>query len=545
MKKFLIVFAISLLAITIFADYLTSFSAAIQNWENSNIDQALSLVSLSLSSTLNIAYAPDLWYFKSRLELMEGKIKQAKSSLEMAASVFHPKDVYFLLNSLASASVTSFSPIANVNYVNSIKGFYGGEIFYSPISALMRYNSYYVLDAANDFVEEFGQRQRRYLLSMHSTPTAMIYSNKLDVFFISYENGSVYEYSPDFSKQKLFADGLSYPTVSFADNAGRVYVVNCGKDSIEVFECDGEKFRTFNFFKKRVHILGNVRESNGIMYVMDFTDRSVRRFNLFNGTELPSIPFPKDHIPTSFEIFGRSVLFVDSHNLSVGGINFPLTNSKSVFSSSLTQRLLITCDVEKNEINLYDVESHSDLFIPIMDNLSFADGKVKISFRILNPFGLDVENPQKIIVNDNGFTKSIELSRRKIRTIFHLFPSLEEIFKMNKNHKNVIVLKSSALIGHEREMFSSLILNNTSLYLVEDTSPTRLENELVKMTGGDFITMKEAEKFQDLVSRFSSFEFEASYKIGLPEGVDEIDMRYGAKGEFVDSLYYTLQNVMK
>ncbi len=546
MKKFLFGILIVLLFISIFSEnYLVSFSAAVKSWEKSDIDQAILLANLSLSSTINISYAPDLWYFKARLELMKGETKQAKDSLEMAASVFHPKAVYHLLNSLLNASVTSFSPITNVNYVNSIKGFYGGEVFYTPISVSTRYEDYYVLDASNRFVEEFGTSQIRHTLSVNSTPTSMVYSHKLDSFFISFKNGSIYEYSPDFSKKSLFATGFSYPVVSFVDNVGRVYVLDSGKDVIDIFECTGKTFKTFNFFNERVHILGSVREAAGIMYVMDFTDKSIRRFDVINGKELSSIPFPEGNTPTSFEILEDNVLFINSKDLNVGGINFPLNNSKSVFSSSFAERLLMTCDVESNKVNLYEVKTHSGVFIPVIDNLSFSGGKVNVTFRVLDPLGSNVENPSKAVINDNGFTKAVNFSRSEIQTVLHSKVQINDLFKMDKNKRNVVILKASDLKGHEKALFPSIILNNVTLYIIKDVFPSKDEEELVKLTGGDFVSQKEAQQFNEFIPKMHAFEFKGSYRTGLPSGVDEVKLTYGANNEFSDSVYYTLQNMMK
>jgi hypothetical protein len=546
-KLFLGVLIVLIFAFTLnFSEnYITSFSAAVKSWEESDLSQAISLVTLSLSSTFDVAYAPDLWYFKARLELMVGNVKEAKKSLEMAASVFHPKAVYSLLNSLANASLTSFSPVANVSYVNSIKGFYDGELFYSPISVATRYNSYYVLDGANHFVEEFGMAQKRHTLSVNSTPTSLIYSQKLDSFFISFENGYIYEYSHDFSRKIIFAKGLAHPIVSFADNMGRIYVVNTGKDAVDVFECDGSIFKTFNFFKERVHILGNIREMAGVMYVMDYTTKSVQRFNVINGQKLSSIPFPKGPLPTSFEVLNSNVLFVNSSELDVGGIKFPLENSKSVFSSLLTERILMTCDVESNKVNLYEVKTNSIIFVPVIDNLTFSSGKVSVKFRILDPLGSTVENPGKVVVNDNGFTKATTLSKMKISSVVHYISDVRDIFKMKKDERDLVVVKASVLNGNEHKVFASSILNNITFYVIEDIPPTKLEETLVKATGGDFISQSEANSFDKFASKMISFEFEASYPSILPNGVDEVDLMYGTENKYVDSVYYTFQNVMK
>ncbi len=542
---FALLLIVSIFTLAFSENYITSFSAAVKNWNDFKIPEAISLVNLSLSSTFNVAYAPDLWYFKTRLELMNGEIKEAKKSLEMAASVFHPKFVYTLLNSLTNASVTSFSPITNVNYLNSIKGFYGEEVFYSPISVASRRESYYVLDGANRFVEKFGLIQKRYFLGVNSTPTAMIYSYRLDSFFISFENGYIYKYSPDFSQKSVFVKGLSYPIVSFSDNFGRVYVINSGKDEVNVFECNGQLFRDFNFFNKKVHILGNVRENAGTMFVMDYTTRSVRTFDITNGEELSRIPFPDGLTPTSFEILGSSVIFIGSQKLNVGGIKFPLEDSKSVFSSSLTERILMTTDIESNKVNLYEMKTSSNIFMPLIDNLSFSNGKITIEFRILDPLGSKIENPGKVVVNDNGFTKPITLTTIEFPISLHRLQNVSDILKMKRNKRNFVVVYASTLKGHVRGMFAPALFKNTTFYIIEDITPTKLEKTLVRLTNGDFISQQEANNFEEILPNMHAFEFKASYNSILPNGVDEIDLTYGANAKYVDSVYYTFQNVMK
>ncbi len=548
MKRFSPVITVMLLLFVFsvaMADYMTSFSAAVKNWNESNIENAISLVQLSLSSTVNVSYAPDLWYFRSRLELMLGKTSDAEKSLETAVSVFHPKAVYKFLNALAQASVTSFSPVAQVTYENELKGFYSGEVFYSPVSVAMRNTNYYVLDEANDFVEEFGTVQRKIPLSAGSTPTSMVYSSKTDTFFISFEDGKVYEYNSNFSTYKLFASGFSYPIVSYVDNAGRVYISNEGKDSIVVLENDGSVFRTFLFFKSnRVHIIGYIRECCGVMYVMDFTDKEIRKFDIVTKQELTPIPFPKGEVPSSFELLGSTVIFVSSHKATVGGIDFPLQDG-GVFSSSFAGRLLMVCDIEKNAVKMYEIFTHSNLFLPIIDRTKFVNGKAKVFFRVLDPMGKDIENANQAVVMDNGFTKAITVSKISIPHKLYIFPKTSIFFHMDKNIKNIVIMKASTLKGQEKSFFSAILLNNVCLYLVEDTDLTKLEKELVKLTHGDVLGKNEVSKAVSFSANSKAFEFQATYSIALPQGIDEINLMYGGSPTFVDSTYYTLQNVLK
>ncbi len=546
MKKVLFFAGLIFILFTIsLADYLTSFSAAVENWNASNIESAISLTELSLSSTVNISYAPDLWYFKSRLELMLGKRKDAENSLNMAATVFHPKAVYKLLGALAEASITNFSPVSQVNFVNEIKGFYDGEVFYSPVSVAMRNEEYYVLDEGNRFVEEFGLVQKRLPLGVNSTPTAMIYSPKTDTFFVSFENGNVYEYNPDFSKHFLFASNFSYPIVSFSDNSGRIYVSDEGRDRVVVLENNGDVFKKFDFFKNnRVHIIGYVRESCGIMYVMDFTSKEVRRFDLASGEEMRPIPFPKGDVPSSFEVLGSNVIFVSSHHLTIGGIDFPIAD-RSAFSSSLMERTLMVCDVESNEIKIYEIQTRSNVFLPLIDRLNFENGKINVFFRILDPLGEWIENAGKTVVDDNGFTKAIIVSKVNVKHKLYIFPKLSSLFHMNKNIENVVILKASSLKGREKDFFSAILLNHVCLYLVEDTDLTELEREMIRLTRGDIISSNEIPDMKSLSRKLKPFEFKATYSTGLPQGVDEVDLMYGGKHIFTDSVYYTLQNVLK
>ena len=545
MRKILFTLAMFLITFSSFANYLDSFSAAVQAWNQGEIDQSLSLTKLSLSSTVNVADAPDLWYFKARLNIMKGNTKKAIEAIQTAGDVFRQKPVFLLLNELANASVTTFSPVLSIKYVNSIEGFYGTEVFYSPLSVCMRKQNYYVLDGANRFVEEFGAHQIRHKIGVDSTPTSMIYSPQMDSFFISFENGSVYEYSSNFSKKKVFISKLSHPVVSCTDNAGRLYVGEYGKDQVDVFDDQGVLIRKFRLFDKEVHIFSYIREFSSVVYVMDLTEKKIRRFDVISGKELSSIPFPKGSIPFTFELLGSSVVFINSHSALIGGIKFPLVNSTSVFSSNMTGRTLMTTDVANNKVNLYDIKTQKSLIFPIIDGLSFANGKVFVKFRLLDPMGYDIENPSRVLVEDNGFQQPVNIVRIHQKIKVYEFPKLNDIFKMNQTTKNVVILRASSLKGHGKEFFSSIIMNNVTLYLVVDEKPTDMERELVCLSKGSLISYSEIKRIKNFSKNRNFFEFEASYSKGLPNGVDELEIMYGPSSHLVDGVYYTMQNIMK
>ena len=546
MRKAFFVLAMFLMMVSFsFANYLDSFSAAIQAWDQGKIDQSLSLTKLSLSSTVNVANASSLWYFKARLDIMRGSTKDAVEALQTAGGVFEQKPVFLLLNDLANASITTFSPVLNIKHVNSIEGFYGTEVFYTPLSVCMREQNYYVLDGANRFVEEFGTQQARHKIGVDSTPTSMIYSPQTDSFFISFENGSVYKYSSNFSKKKIFISNLSHPLVSCTDNAGRVYIGEYGKDQVDVFENDGVLMRKFSLFDKKVHIFSCVREFNSIAYVMDLTEKKVRKFNVISGKELSPILFPKGSIPFTFELLGSNVIFINSSIASIGGIQFSLDNSISVFSSNITGRILMTTDVANNKVNLYNIETQKVLIFPIIDGLSFKKGKVRVKFRLLDPMGSKIENPSKILVKDNEFQQPVDISRTHQKVKIYEFPKLNDIMKMNQTAKNVVILHASSLKGHEKDFFSPIILNNVTLYLVVDEKPTDMERELVCLSQGSLISDSEIEQVKNFSKNRNFFEFEASYSKGLPSGVDEVELMYGPNSHLVDSVYYTMQNIIK
>ncbi len=545
MRKVFFTLAIFLMTVSSFANYLNSFSAAIQAWDRGEIDQSLSLTRLSLSSTVNVTDASKLWYFKARLNIMKGNTKDALEALQTAGGVFEQKPVFSLLNDLASASITTFSPVSNIKYVNSIEGFYGAEVFYTPLSVCMRRQNYYVLDGANHFVEEFGAQEVRHRIGVDSTPTFMIYSSQMDSFFISFENGSVYEYSPNFSQKKIFTSNLSHPVVSCTDNAGRVYIGEYGKDRVDVLGNDGTLIKKFNLFNKKVHLFSYVREFNSVAYVMDLTEKKVRKFDVISGKELPSVPFPKGSIPFTFELLGPNVIFINSHSVSIGGIQFPLSDSTSVFSSNVTGRILMTTDVVKDKVNLYNIETQKVLIFPIIDGLSFKEGKFRVKFRLLDPMGSEIENPSRILVKDNEFQQPVDISRIHEKVKIYEFPKLDDIVKMNQTSKNVVILRASSLKGHEKDFFSPIILNNVTLYLVVDEKPTDMERTLVCLSNGSLVSGSEIERVKDFSKNRNFFEFEASYSKGLPSGVDEVDLMYGPGSHLIDSVYYTMQNIIK
>jgi len=67
--------------------------------------------------------------------------------------------------------------------------------------------------------------------------------------------------------------------------------------------------------------------------------------------------------------------------------------------------------VESNEIKIYEIQTHSNVFLPLIDRLNFENGKINVFFRILDPLGEWIENAGKTVVDDNGFTKAIIVSK--------------------------------------------------------------------------------------------------------------------------------------
>jgi len=544
-KMFFVLYVLILLTSFALADYMNSFSAAVEAWNQGKTEQALSLMKLSLSSTFNTSDAPDLWYFKARLDLMTGKINEARQALDTAGSVFKPKPVFKLLKNLTDASITSFSPIVSIKYIGSINGFHNGEVFYSPISVAIRRNSYYVLDAANRFVERFGSIQQRYKLGVDSTPTAMVYSNVMDSFFVSFENGDVYKYTSDFSKKEKFTSKLSYPVVFCTDNAGRVYVGEYGRDAVDIFEYNGILMKEMHFFDKKVHIFSYARVFGDSFYIMDLTDKEVRKFDIISGKELSDIPFPKGVIPFTFEVMYGNVFFISSKSAIIGGISFNLNQSNSVFSSILNGKLFVTSDPAANKVNIYKISMEKDVLFPIVDGLFFKGGKIYVRFRIIDPVDGFIENPTNVVVKDNGLQSPADISYISQNAMIYEFPRLDEILKMNHVKPNVVISRVSSFNKEVKNYFAPILLNNVVLYLVRDGKPTELEKLLVHLTNGAFISDSEVEYIKK-VSKYRRFvEFVASYPVGLPTGIDDVSVSYGPTSNLIDSVYYTKQNVLK
>ncbi len=546
MKKMLLVLCVfTMLTSFVFANYMNSFSAAVEAWNQGKISQALSLMNLSLSSTFNTLYAPDLWYFKARLDLMSGKINDARQALDTVGTVFKSRPVSNLLKNLTDASITSFSPVVDIKYVDSIMGFHDGEVFYSPISVAIRRNSYYVLDTANRFVEEFGSIQQRYELNVNSTPTAMIYSNAMDSFFVSFENGDVYKYTPNFSTKKKFVSKLSHPVVFCTDNAGRVYVGEYGEDAVSIFEYNGVLKKKIHFFDKKVHIFSYGRVFGSTFYIMDLTDKEVRKFDIISGKELSNVPFPKDVIPFTFEVIYGNVFFISSKSAVIGGISFNLYRSSSVFSSTLDGELLATTDVAANKVNIYKISMEKSVSFPIINGLSLKDERIHVRFRIVDPTDSPIEKPTNLVVKDDGFQAPADISYVSQKALIYEFPNLDEILKMNHVKSNVVISRVSSFNGKVKSYFAPILLNNVVLYLVRDKDPTELVKLLVHLTKGAFISDSEVKYVENFLKYRRFVEFVASYPVNLPIGIDDVSVSCESISNLIDTVYYTKQNILK
>lgn len=544
-RMLFVLYVLTLLTSLAFANYMNSFSAAVEAWDQGEADQALSLMKLSLSSTFNASDAPDLWYFKARLDLMTGKVSEARQALDTAGSIFKPKPGFKLLKNLADASITSFSPVVDVKYIGSIKGFHEGEVFYSPVSVAIRRNSYYVLDAANRFVEKFGSIQQRYKLDVNSTPTAMIYSNVMESFFVSFENGTVYKYASDFSSKEEFASKLSYPVVFCVDNAGRVYVGEYGKDAVDIFEYNGVLMKKLHFFDKKVHIFSYARVFGDTFYIMDLTDKEVRKFDIISGKELSDVPFPKDVIPFTFEVMYGNVFFIGSKSAVIGGISFNLNRSSSVFSSTLNGKVFVTTDPVANKVNIYGISMEKSVLFPIVDRLLFKGGKIYVRFRIVDPINGFIENLANVVIRDGGFQAPADISYVSQNAVVYEFPRLSDILKMDHTKSNVVISRVSLLDKWAKSYFAPILLNNVVLYLVRDEKPTELEKLLVHLTNGAFISNSEVKYVKEFSKHRHFVEFMASYPVSLPTGIDNVSVSCGPTSNLIDTAYYTKQNVLK
>ncbi len=547
-KKTILFFVLAtlVLSLSIFGSYIDSFSAAVNAWNRSNINDALSLLNLSMSSTINVANASSLWYFSARLDIMDGKMKDAGTALQNAVSIFGPAKNYPLLDSLMDASMTSFIPIVSLKNVNSIQGVYNGnEIFYSPVSASIRKGAFYILDAANRDVLEFGKIQNTFMLDVNSTPTAIVYSALKDSFYISFENGDIYIYNSDFTQKKLFASNLSYPVIFCTDMAGRVYAGEYGEDSVVIFENDGKEFKKFSLFVHKVHIFSYGHVSDGILYLMDLTDKVIRRFDIISGQELSSVPFPNGPLPFDFELAGTNIIFLSSQNANAGGVSFSLDNSKSLFSSVLSGTTLVTTDPFNNKVNIYNLSLGSDPVFPIIDSFKFEGGKTIVLFRLFDLLGGMIEYPSNVVVSSDGFLVPFSLSYTAQKVAFYEFPKISDIFDMNKNFKNVVVINKDQL-SSMIDYFGSIILNNISLYVIGNPSDlSEKERMMVQLTGGSYITNSEIPELKSFVENAHFEEFVASYPTPFSTNqLNDISLSYGASSKMIDTVYYTDQNIV-
>lgn len=541
-------FALLLILLTastmVLAGYIDNFSAAVDSWNRGKIDDALSLTKLSLSSTVNVSSEAPMWYFTARLDMMSGKLNDAKAALRTAVNVFKPETGFNLLDSLANASVTVFSPVTSLSLIDSIKGVDNGEIFYSPISAAIAKDGYYILDAANRFVVKFGQTQIHYPLGVDSTPTAMVYARYMNAFYVSFENGTVYRYSSSFDTKSVFLSGLSYPVVFCSDNAGRVYVGEYGKDRVDAVEYDGTVFRRFDLLSKRVHVFSYGKVSGGVFYLMDLTDREIRRFNVVTGNEDSPVPFPKGPMPVTFQVIGRNVCFINSENAVIGGITFPLKGSSSVFSSFLDGETLLTTDPANNRVNIYEFSTANRHVFPLVDGIGFKNGNTVLKFRIFDPIGNGVENPKKISVTDNGFQAQVKISYDREKVRVYAFPKLSDLMTMDQNFKNVVITDLSTLESMHDYM-STLLLRNVTLYVVESSAPSPAEKMLVHLTGGAFISQSETGTIKNFALNAEFDGMTAEYPTVLPAGdMNYVNISYGSDSNLVDTVYYTNQNLI-
>ncbi len=543
-RSFSLFFLLLIVSTIVLAGYIDNFSAAINSWNDGKINDALSLTNLSLSSTVTVSNDAPIWYFKARLEMMEGNVARAASALQTAITVFKPEPDFYLLNSLATASMTTFSPITSISFVDSLKGTDNGEIFYSPVSAVIGRNGYYVLDAANRFVEEFGQTQIRHPLGVDSTPTALVYVPYMNDFLVSFENGTIYRYSSSFDKKTLFMSNLSYPVVLCSDNAGRVYIGEYGRDRIDIAEYDGSIFRKLNLLSKKVHVFSCGRVWDGVFYLMDLTKREVRRFDVITGNEMEPIPFPKGPLPVTFEVVGGNVCFINSENAIAGGITFPLDGSKSVFSSYLSGRTLLTMDPANNRVNIYEFSTANPSIFPIVDGIGFKNGNTFLDFRLFDPISNRVENPKKTMVTDDGFQAPVEISYKTESVKVYAFPKLSDFMTMNQNVKNIVITDLPALEKMQRYL-STILFRNVVLYVVGRSRPSPLDSLIVHLTGGTFISNSEIGTVENFAMNAKFEELVAEYPTNLPaDNMNYINISYGSNSKFVDSVYYTNQNLI-
>lgn len=547
LKKFILIFFFILtFSFFSFGSYINSVSAGINAWNNSDTNQALSLINISLSSTLNVENASKIWYFKSMLELMDGKTADASASLKNAVSVFGPAINYNLMNSLISASFTSFVPVVSLKKSDSIDGIYNGnEIFYSPVCATAREGNFYVLDAANGNVIKFGKNESTYHLGIDSTPTAMIYSALDERFYVSFQNGCIYSYSSAFKDRKIFESSLSFPVIFCQDDAGRIYVGEYGKDEIDIFENNGTSFRKFNLFSNKIHIFSYGHTRGGIFYLMNLTDREVMRFDIISGKELTPVPFPSGPLPYDFEILGDNLLFFNSSQMISGGINFNLEGSRAVFYSYLTGKTILTADPVTDRVNIYDLSLGGNMIFPIIDSVSFANGKISVYFRILSTLGRNMEYLPDVIVKVNGFLVPFYIFYVQQKTEFYRFPSFSDILSMNKNVHNIAIVNEKQLDDLSK-YYGTLILRNVALYVIGDPQDVSEKNRMmVYLTGGTFISQSEIDDIQEIAENGHFKSMMASFPIPLSlNGINDISVYYGAQSNMIDTVYYTDQNVL-
>lgn len=544
LKWFFLVFFI-FFSIVAFGSYLDSFSASVNAWNSSNVSEAISLINMSLSSTLNVANASDLWYFKARLELMNGQISQTLNDLNNAAMVFKPSSPYFFIKSLTSASFTAFIPIVSVKRSDTIYGIYkGNEIFYSPISVAVRENGFYVLDAANRNIVEFSKVQTVYHLDVNSTPTSMIYSQFSDKFYVAFENGSIYSFSSTFKEKQKFISNLSFPVIFCQDSAGRIYVGEYGKDSVDIFENNGNLFRKFDLFSDKVHIFSYGKVRTGIFYLMDLTDKEIRRFDVISGEELSPIPFPSGGLPYDFAVYGDNVIFFTDQMVS-GGINFNLENLKSIFYVCLSGQTLLAVDPVSDKVNICTLSSQGDTLFPIIDKLGFQNGKIEVYFRIVNLVNRSIEYLPDLMVKVNGSMTPFSLHYVEESYKTYLFSNLAQILSMDKNVRNAVIIKEDTL-NELQKYFGTLMLRNVSLFVIGDPqNVSEKERLMVYMTGGTFISESEIAYVQEFLSstKYKSLMVDFPVPISL-NGISNVSIYYGANSKLIDTIYWTDQNLL-
>lgn len=544
--KWFVVLFLFIFSFMAFGSYINNFSASVNAWNNSNINEAVSLINMSLSSTINVANAANLWYFKARLDLMDGKLTAASNDLNNAVMVFKSSPTYTFINSLISASFTAFLPIVSVKKSDTIHGIYkGNEIFYSPVSIAVRENGFYVLDAANRNVIEFSKVQSTYPLGVNSTPTAIIYSPIDDRFYVSFENGSIYSYSPDFNNREVFLSNLSFPVIFCQDNAGRFYVGEYGKDAVDVFENNGALFRQFDLFSKRVHIFSYGLARSGIFYLMDLTDREIRRFDLVSSKELSPIPFPSGPLPYDFSILGDNIVFFNSNQMVSGGINFNLEDSKSVFYADLSGQTLLTVDPVSNTVRIYKISLQGNPIFPVIDRIGFQNGNIETYFRIVNLANRSIEYLPDLIVKVNGSMIPFSVNYVYQNYKLYLFPDISQILSVNKNVRNVVIVKENSLDELEK-YFGTLMLRNVALFVVGD--PQNLSEKaklMIYITGGTFISESEIKYIQQMISVTKYKSLMVSFPVPASlGGINSISIYYGANSNLIDTVYYTDQNIL-